>query len=59
MHAIFVLAGSRDQRNFHLKALAAIAQIISSPDFETNWQKLMTPPQLRDAVLLGARRRQH
>ena len=59
VHAIFVLAGSRDQRNFHLKALAAIAQIISSPDFETNWQKLMTPPQLRDAVLLGVRRRQN
>ncbi len=59
VHAIFVLAGSRDRRNFHLRSLAAIAQIISTPDFESNWRKLTTPAQLRDAILLGARRRQN
>ena len=28
VHAIFVLVGTRDERNFHLRALAAIAQIV-------------------------------
>ena len=55
--AVFVLAGSRDRRNFHLKALAAIAQIISDPGFDATWAGLSTPEQLRNALLLGRRRR--
>ncbi len=58
VHAIFVLAGSRDRRNFHLKALAAIAQIISAADFDENWRKIATPEQMRDMLLLASRRRQ-
>lgn len=57
VHAVFLLAGSRDRRNFHLKALAAIAQIISDPDFDKRWKALKTPEQMRDALLLGARKR--
>ncbi len=57
VNAIFVLAGSRDRRNLHLRSLAALAQIISDHAFETNWRKLNTPEQLRDAILLGTRRR--
>ncbi|MFH1615937.1 MAG: PTS sugar transporter subunit IIA, partial [Planctomycetota bacterium] len=28
VHTVFVLAGTRDERNFHLRALSAIAQIV-------------------------------
>ncbi len=55
--AVFVLAGSRDQRNLHLRALAALAQIVSDSEFEKNWEKLNTTEQLRDAILLGSRKR--
>jgi basic amino acid/polyamine antiporter, APA family len=56
--AIFVLAGSRDQRHRHLKTLAAIAQLVQHRKFETVWQKARTEEQLRDVLLLGQRKRE-
>jgi basic amino acid/polyamine antiporter, APA family len=56
--AIFVLAGSRDQRHRHLKTLAAIAQLVQHRKFETRWQKARTKEQLRDVLLLGQRKRE-
>ena len=55
--AIFVLAGSRDQRHRHLKTLAAIAQLVQHRKFETAWQNARTEQQLRDILLLGKRKR--
>ena len=55
--AIFVLAGSRDQRHRHLKTLAAIAQLVQHRKFDTTWQKARTEEQLRDVLLLGQRKR--
>ena len=57
IQAVFVLAGSRDERNFHLRALTAIAQIVSDPHFIKNWLAARSIHQLRDIVLLGKRRR--
>ncbi|MBN2039698.1 MAG: amino acid permease [Spirochaetes bacterium] len=57
VHAIFVLAGTKDERNFHLRALAAIAQIVQQPKFEKQWQQSKNPESLRDLVLLAERRR--
>jgi APA family basic amino acid/polyamine antiporter len=57
VHAVFVLAGSRDQRNFHLRSLSAIAQITQSPDFEKHWLQAKSVKGLRDVVLLGERKR--
>ncbi len=54
---IFVLAGSRDERTFHLRALMAIAEITSSPDFDSKWMKCRSIQELRDLVLLTKRRR--
>ncbi|RKZ05596.1 hypothetical protein DRQ25_15785, partial [Candidatus Fermentibacteria bacterium] len=54
---IFVLAGSRDERTFHLRALMAIAEITSSPDFDSKWLKCRNIGELRDLVLLTKRRR--
>ena len=57
VHAIFVLIGTRDERNFHLRALAAIAQIVQDPHFEAKWMAAKNKESLRDIVLLGKRRR--
>ncbi|MBN1522199.1 MAG: amino acid permease, partial [Candidatus Aureabacteria bacterium] len=57
VHTIFVLAGTRDERNFHLRALAAIAQIVQDPLFEKRWLSARDVEALRDTVLLGKRRR--
>lgn len=57
VQAVFVLVGSKDQRNFHLQALSAIAQVVQDPDFEKRWLAAQGEQGLRDAVLLGSRRR--
>ncbi len=57
VQAVFVLAGGRDERNFHLRALAAIAQIVQDPAFEKKWMAAKSKEDLRDIVLLGERRR--
>ena len=55
--AIFFLFGTADQRNLHLKSLAAIAQIIQSPTFEKRWEKADTPEKIRDLLLIAKRNR--
>ncbi len=57
VHAIFVLAGSRDERPWHLRSLAAIAQIVQDPHFEKRWMAARRKEDLRDIILLGKRRR--
>lgn len=57
VHCVFVLIGSKDERNFHLQALAAIAQIVQEPGFENRWLAARGEQGLRDLVLLGNRRR--
>lgn len=54
---IFVITGTKDERTFHLRALAAIAQIIQNPNFEKKWLAAKNEEQLRDLILLGERRR--
>lgn len=58
VHTVFVLVGTRDERNFHLHALAAIAQIVQNPNFERRWMEARDKEVLRDIVLLGERKRQ-
>ncbi|KPJ49991.1 hypothetical protein AMJ40_04145 [candidate division TA06 bacterium DG_26] len=57
VRTIFVLVGTRDERNFHLRALAAIAQIVQDPRFPERWMAAKDEEALRDLVLLGKRRR--
>ena len=54
---VFVIYGTKDERNFHLQALAAIAQIVQDPNFEKKWLVAKNEEALRDIVLLGERRR--
>jgi amino acid transporter len=57
VHTMFVLVGSADERNFHLRALAAIAQIAQDKAFDEHWLKARNSDQLRDLILLAERRR--
>ena len=57
VHAAFVLVGTKDERNFHLRALSDIAQIVSESHFEKRWTAARSQQALRDIVLLGKRRR--
>ncbi|MBN2181430.1 MAG: amino acid permease [Sedimentisphaerales bacterium] len=57
VRAVFVIMGTKDERNFHLFSLAAIAQIVRDPHFETNWSRANNKEALRDIVLLGERKR--
>ncbi|MBC7197561.1 MAG: PTS sugar transporter subunit IIA, partial [Deferribacterales bacterium] len=57
INVIFVLIGSRDERNFHLKALSAIAQVVNSKDFYKKWMEAKNPQVLKDIVMLSKRQR--
>jgi len=57
VHTMFVLVGSSAERNFHLRALAAIAQIAQDKDFDKHWLKARNIEELRDIILLAERKR--
>ncbi len=57
VNTIFVLVASRDERNFHLRALAAIAQIVQDPAFEERWWDAKNEQALQDVILLTKRKR--
>ena len=57
VRAVIVLIGTQDERNFHLRSLASIAQIVQHPDFERRWLAAKNVEQLRDIILLGQRKR--
>ncbi len=54
---MFILAGSQDERNYHLRALMAIAQIAQEKDFEKRWLTARDTEAIRNLILLSTRRR--
>ncbi len=54
---MFVLAGSKDERNYHLRALMAIAQIAQEKNFEQRWLAARDAQGLRNLILLSTRKR--
>jgi APA family basic amino acid/polyamine antiporter len=54
----FVLVGSDDERNFHLRALMAVAHIVQEPGFTERWLEASDAEHLRDIVLLSGRARE-
>ena len=54
---VFALIGTKDERNFHLRALSAIAQVVQDKDFESNWIKAKGVEDLKDSILLINRKR--
>ncbi len=57
VNTIFLLAGTRDERNFHLRALAAIAQVAQVSGFEERWLAAKDAQGLCDVILLSNRKR--
>lgn len=55
--AIFIIYGTLDLREYHLKSLAAIAQIIQSNSFEKKWEEAENTQELRDILVLSKRHR--
>ena len=54
---MFVLAGSKDERNYHLRALMAIAQIAQEKHFEQRWFAARDTQGLMNLILLSTRKR--
>ncbi len=54
---VFILVGTRDERNFHLRALSAIAQIVHEHHFQKRWLTARDEEALKDVILLGKRKR--
>ena len=59
VHIAFALAGTRDERNFHLQVLMAIAQILQHKDFINNWLKVDSIEDMRNLILLAQRVRKY
>jgi mannitol/fructose-specific phosphotransferase system IIA component (Ntr-type) len=57
VHAVFVLAGTADERHFHLITRAPLAQIVLDPKFDAQGMAAKTEKNLRDVILLGKRKR--
>jgi len=54
---MFILVGSLDERNYHLRALMAIAQVVQETGFEEQWLCARDARGLRDIILLSGRKR--
>lgn len=54
---VFVLAGSRDERPFHLRALMSIAQMAQQPRFEEHCLRAGNVEEIRNILLVAERRR--
>jgi amino acid transporter/mannitol/fructose-specific phosphotransferase system IIA component (Ntr-type) len=54
---MFILAGSKDERNYHLRALMAIAQIAQEKQFEQRWLAARDTGALRNLIILSTRTR--
>ena len=57
VYTAFNLIGSKDERNFHLRALMFIAQILQDPDFHKEWMNAKNEKELRSVILLTKRKR--
>ena len=54
--AMFVLLGTKDERDRHLKTLAGIARMVQAEDFEKKWLLASDEHQLRDVLILLSER---
>ncbi len=57
VNAVFVLLGTMDQRDLHLRALMAIAQMLQGKSFMQKWMNAIDAEDLRSTILLAKRQR--
>ncbi len=55
---LFAIVASGDERNFYLRALMAIAEIVQEKDFEEKWRLAGSKADLEDVILLASRKRE-
>lgn len=55
--AVFLLCGSRDMRNLHLRALAAIAYVVQNKEFDKRWISARDAIGIKDIFFLNSRKR--
>ena len=55
---LFAIVASGDERNFYLRALMAIAEIVQEEDFEEKWCAAGSKADLEDVILLASRKRE-
>jgi mannitol/fructose-specific phosphotransferase system IIA component (Ntr-type) len=55
--AVFVLIGSVDRRDTHLKALMAVSQIVQNKEFFSKWMEAKGPEDLKSVIRLMPRNR--
>jgi len=53
--AVFAFIGTKEEKIFHLRTLAAIAALVQKDDFEEKWLNAQDIHYLRDIVLLSKR----
>ena len=58
IHFAFFMGGTVDMRPMHLRALAAIAQVVQDPSFEKAWLSAENTEALRDLVRHAKRKRE-
>ncbi len=58
VYAAFVLVGSKDERNFHLRALSSIAQIVLDPRFEKKWMRARNKIAIKNVIINADRKRE-
>jgi len=54
---VFCIIASADERNFYLRSLMAIAEIVQEADFEEKWLNARNKRELEDIILLASRKR--
>ncbi|MFC2128700.1 cation:proton antiporter [Bacteroidota bacterium] len=57
VHAVFVLAGTIDQKNFHIKTLSTIARIVQDQHFENKWIRARNKSLLPKILIHSHRKR--
>jgi Kef-type K+ transport system membrane component KefB/Trk K+ transport system NAD-binding subunit/mannitol/fructose-specific phosphotransferase system IIA component (Ntr-type) len=51
VYASFVLVGTKDERDFHLRTLSSIARIVLTPNFENRWKRARNENALRNVLI--------
>jgi len=57
VHALFFFLVGSDEQDFHLKAVAALAQVLQDPQFDERWRHARNTQALKDLIVLADRRR--
>ncbi len=52
VETVFSLAGGKEERPFHLKALMTIAQIYQNENFQKDWKSVRGETELRNLILI-------